>query len=93
MVGDARQLVPVLVHRCNTDFDGNKRRAGSLSLWDLQASYTGFKDMTLTLGAKNVFDTNPPFTNTHLNTQAGYDPTYYDARARFIYGSIRYAFK
>jgi len=77
----------------NTDFEGNQRRAGSLSLWDLQGSYTGFKDWTLTLGAKNLFDRNPPFTNSYLNNQAGYDPTYYDARARFIYGSIRYAFK
>ena len=76
-----------------TDFDGNTRRAGSLSLWDLQGSYTGFKDWTLTLGAKNLFDTNPPFTNSPYNQQAGYDPTYYDARARFIYGSVRYAFK
>ena len=77
----------------NTDFDGNQRRAGSLSLWDLQGSYTGFKDWTLTLGAKNLFDKNPPFTNSTLNNQAGYDPTYYDALARFIYGSIRYTFK
>jgi iron complex outermembrane receptor protein len=78
----------------NTDAAGNNRRVGSLSLWDLQASYTGFKNTTLTLGVKNLFDTNPPFTNSvGLSFQLGYDPTYYDARARFIYGSIRYAFK
>ncbi len=76
-----------------TDFDNNQRRVGSLSLWDLQGSYTGFKDWTLTLGAKNLFDKNPPFTNSPNNQQAGYEPTYYDARARFVYGSIRYAFK
>ena len=78
----------------NTDANGNTRRVGSLSLWDLQASYTGFKNTTLTLGVKNVFDTNPPFTNSvGLTFQLGYDPSYYDARARFVYGSIRYAFK
>ena len=43
---------------------------------------------------KNLFDTNPPFTNSvGLTFQLGYDPSYYDARARFVYGSIRYAFK
>ena len=72
---------------------GTTRRAASLSLWDLQASYAGFKNLTLTLGAKNLFDKNPPFTNSYWNEQAGYDPTYYDARARFVYGSISYAFK
>jgi iron complex outermembrane receptor protein len=75
-----------------TDPDGNLRRVGSMSLWDLQGSYTGFKNFTLTLGAKNIFDTNPPVSNSNLAFQAGYDPSYYDARARFIYGSVRYAF-
>ncbi len=78
----------------NTDENGNTRRVGTLSLWDVQGSYTGFKDLTLTLGVKNLFDTNPPFTNSvGLTFQVGYDPSYYDARARFIYGSVRYAFK
>jgi iron complex outermembrane receptor protein len=76
-----------------TNAEGNFRRVGSLSLWDLQGSYTGFKNWTLTLGVKNLFDTNPPFTN-QLNTfQAGFDPSYYDARARFVYASVGYAWK
>ena len=77
----------------NPDVDGNLRRVGSMSLWDLQGSYTGFKNLTLTLGVKNLMDTNPPFTNSNLTFQGGYDPSYYDARARFVYGSVRYAFK
>jgi iron complex outermembrane receptor protein len=77
----------------NPDVDGNLRRVGSLSTWDLQGSYTGFKNLTLTLGVKNLMDTNPPFSNSNLTFQAGYDPSYYDARARFVYGSVRYAFK
>ena len=47
-----------------TDAEGNLRRVGALSLWDIQGSYTGFKDWTLTLGVKNVLDTDPPFTNS-----------------------------
>ena len=77
----------------NLDPDGNPRRVGSMSLFDVQAQYSGFKNMTLTLGAKNVLDTNPPFTNSNLTFQSGYDPSYYDPRARVVYGSVRYAFK
>lgn len=76
----------------NPDNDGNLRRVGALSLWDVQGSYTGFKNFTLTLGAKNVLDTDPPLTNSNLTFQSGYDPSYYDPRARFVYGSVRYAF-
>ncbi|HUL96266.1 MAG TPA: TonB-dependent receptor [Usitatibacter sp.] len=75
------------------DPNGDLRRVGTLELYDLQGSYTGFKNLTLTLGCKNIFDRNPPLTNQNLTFQAGYDPNYYDARARFVYGQIRYAFK
>jgi iron complex outermembrane receptor protein len=77
----------------NTDPDGNTRQVGSLSIWDLQGSYTGFKNFTLTLGVKNVLDTDAPLTNSNLTFQSGYDPSYYDPRARFVYGSVRYVFK
>ncbi len=77
-----------------TDDDGNPicctRHVGSMSLWDLQGTYTGFKSWTLTLGVKNVFDTNPPLTNQPTTFQVGFDPSYYDARARFVYASIKY---
>jgi iron complex outermembrane receptor protein len=77
----------------NTDNNGDLRRVGSMSLWDVQGSYTGFKNWTLTAGAKNVLDTNPPQTNQNLTFQGGYDPNYYDARARFIYFLVRYEYK
>ena len=62
------------------DPDGNLRRAGSLSLWDIQGSYTGFKNLTLTLGAKNLFDTNPPVTRSTLSRSASTRPTTMRAR-------------
>jgi len=77
----------------STDYFGNERTVGSLSLWDLQASYTGFKNLTLTLGVKNLFDTNPPVSNQSKVFIVGFDPSYYDPRARFVYGSINYKFK
>jgi iron complex outermembrane recepter protein len=76
-----------------TDVNNNYRTVGSLSLWDLQGQYTGFKNLTLTLGVKNLFDTDPPVTNQHYAFQVGFDPSYYDPRARFVYGSVKYAFK
>jgi len=76
-----------------TDPNGDLRRVSSMELYDVQGSWNGWKNVTLTLGAKNVLDRNPPRTNQNLTFQAGYDPNYYDARARFIYGSIRVAFK
>ena len=75
------------------DGSGNARRASSMSLFDLQGQYTGFKNLTLTLGCKNIFDTNPPQTNQIAMFQAGFDAEYYDARARFAYFSVRYGFK
>ena len=76
-----------------TDFDGNLRTVGSLSIWDLQGTYSGFKNTTLTLGVKNLFDRDPPATNQVGNFLAGFDSSYYDPRARFIYGSVTYRFK
>src|SRR5688572_28675682 len=69
------------------------RRVGTLSLWDLYGSYTGFKNWKLTLGVQNLFDRDAPFSNQQLTFQAGYDPSYYDARARFVYGSVQYSFQ
>ena len=75
-----------------TDNDGNLRRVSSMSLWDLQGSYSGIKNLKFTLGVKNLWDTNPPVTNQQYTFQSGYDPSYYDARARFIYGSVNWKF-
>jgi iron complex outermembrane recepter protein len=75
-----------------SDLDGNERTVGSLSLWDLQGTYTGFKNWTLTLGVKNVFDINPPVSNQQTTFQVGFDPSYYDPRARFVYASVKYSF-
>ena len=69
------------------------RPVGSYSVWDLQGRYTGFRNMTLTLGIRNGLDTAPPISNQGNNFQVGIDPTYADPRGRMFYGAIRYAFK
>jgi len=75
-----------------TDANDNFRTVSALSLWDLQGTYSGWKNLTFTLGVKNLLDSNPPLTNQQTTFQAGYDPSYYDARARFIYGSVKVKF-
>ncbi len=77
----------------NTDQNGNLRNVPPVTLWDAQVSYSGFKNLTLTLGMKNVLNTNPPLTNQNNTFQAGYDPSYWDPRGQFLYGSIKYTFK
>ena len=76
-----------------TDIDDNFREVGSLSLWDLQGSYTGLKNWKFVLGVKNLFDTDPPKSNTVGSFVVGFDNSYYDPRARFVYGSVTYTFK
>jgi iron complex outermembrane receptor protein len=77
----------------NPDIEGNPRTVGSLSLWDMQGSYTGFRNWKLTLGVKNLFDRDPPLSNQLTSFIAGFDPSYYDPRARFVYASVTYRFK
>jgi len=75
------------------DIEGNTRHVGTLSIWDLQGSYTGFKNWKFTLGVKNLFDTDPPASNITGSFVVGFDNSYYDPRSRFVYGQVTYAFK
>jgi iron complex outermembrane receptor protein len=73
--------------------DGNSQEDGvtahhvsGQSLFDGQVAYTGFKNIRLAVGARNLFDKNPPLSVPAANYfQAGYDPSMYDPRARFFY--------
>jgi iron complex outermembrane receptor protein len=62
-------------------------------VWDLQGRYTGFRNVRIVLGIKNLFDRDPPFTNQPFSTQVGYDPSYADPRGRSFYANLTYAFK
>jgi iron complex outermembrane receptor protein len=73
--------------------DTPTRRVGAYSIWGINGSYTGFKNWTLTLGVKNLFDRDPPFTRQDRAFQIGYDPYLTDPTGRFYYASVRYAFK
>ncbi len=79
------------------DFNANitqtPRSVGIYETWDVQARYQGVKNVTLTLGAKNLTDRDPPYTNAGGQFAAGYDISYADVRGRFVYAGVRWAFK
>ena len=80
-------------YRAGFDFNGNPREMPSLTLWNLQVAYTGFKNAVLTLGARNIFDKQPAvFVSASNAFQAGYDPSQYDPRGRFLYLTGTYKF-
>ncbi len=72
-----------------------QRRVKSYQTWDLNTTFSGFKDFKISVGVRNLFNTDPPYTNAGGQTsfQGGYDPQYGDPRGRFIYGTVTYAFK
>jgi iron complex outermembrane receptor protein len=75
-----------------TDADG-VREVGTYSTIGLNAAYTAIRNLTLTLGVKNVFDTDPPFTRQNQSFQVGYDPALTDPTGRFWYAGVRLRFK
>ena len=75
------------------DLDGNRHFVPSQSIFDAQVAYTGIKNLKLAVGAKNLFDKNPPLYIPASNQfQAGFDINQYDPRARFVYVTAGYKF-
>ncbi|RQP23449.1 TonB-dependent receptor [Piscinibacter terrae] len=71
------------------------RRVGAYELYDAQVQYTGVKNLSMTVGMKNIFNRPPPYSNAGGQTsfQTGYDPQYGDPRGRFVYATLTYTFK
>jgi iron complex outermembrane receptor protein len=69
------------------------QHVGAFSTWDLQASYGGIKNLTLTAGVKNLFNRKPPEVITAGSYfQTGYDPSYFDPHGQTGYLSANYKF-
>ena len=62
------------------------------STYSLSVSYAGLRNTDLTVGIKNLFDTNPPYTNQGTTFQSGYDPRYTDPLGRTFYVKATYKF-
>jgi iron complex outermembrane receptor protein len=69
------------------------RRVASYETYDLQVAFTGIRSLRLTLGAKNILDRDPPYTNAGGQFAAGYDIAYADVRGRFVYGTATLRFR
>jgi iron complex outermembrane recepter protein len=72
---------------------GTPRQVVAYSTWDAQGRYSGFRNLQFTLGVKNFFDKDPPYTNAAGQFAAGYDISYGDVRGRFVYGAVKYTFR
>ncbi len=76
-----------------TQWTGEPTEMPALSLWNLQVAYSGVKNLTLALGARNLLNEQPEiFVPTSNQFQAGYDTTQYDPRGRFVYLNATYKF-
>ncbi len=73
--------------------DKYKQKVSANSIWALAATYTGFKNLTLSAGVKNLLNTDPPFSNQVPNPQTGYDPRFSDPVGRAVYLRASYNFQ
>lgn len=67
-------------------------QVGSYTRYNVSGSYTGFKNLTLTAGIKNLLNTDPPASNVTDNFQYGYDARYADAIGRAFFVRANYQF-
>ncbi|HEU4853057.1 MAG TPA: TonB-dependent receptor [Telluria sp.] len=71
------------------------RKVDPYSIFNASATYTGFKNLTLTAGIKNLLDEDPPFAITYdSNTGAGssWEPRVADPRGRAYTLTVNYKF-
>lgn len=71
-----------------------RRKISSYTTVNLVATYTGFKDTTLSAGVLNLFDRQPPFTwhNVDNVVGTGWDPRVADPRGMTMTVSASYKF-
>ncbi len=66
----------------------------SYTLYGVSSTYTGFKNLSITGGIKNLLNTDPPFTAHNLDfaAGAGWDPRVADPRGRAYTLRVNYKF-
>jgi iron complex outermembrane receptor protein len=71
-----------------------KAKVESYVVYNLSVNYTGFRNITLTGGIKNLLNTDPPFTahNVDFAAGAGWDPRVADPRGRAYTARVSYKF-
>ena len=75
--------------------ESQKRKVGDYDIWNIAASYGGFKGWQFSAGIKNLFDRDPPFSNQVFTGEGpvGYDPTYANPIGRVFWAAIAYSFR
>ena len=80
-------------YRGGNDLNDNPTFIGAQSIFDANVAYRGIKGMTLSLGVKNLLNTQPDvFVPASNQFQSGYDVTQYDPRGRMVYLGANYKF-
>jgi iron complex outermembrane recepter protein len=74
-----------------TDQDG-VNQVERYYLFDTSVSWTGMKNLTVTAGINNIFDSNPPLTGQNSTFQRGYDPRFTDPLGRSFLLRAAYKF-
>ena len=72
---------------------GFENQVKAYTLVDISGTWSGMKNLAVTLGVKNLFDTKPPFSNQGTVFQKGYDPRYADAVGRAYMVRAAYNFR
>ena len=73
---------------------GANEFVSSYTTFGLFATYTGFKNTSITIGVRNLLDTDPPFTHHNVDNVvgAGWDPRVADPAGRTLTLSAKYSF-
>lgn len=75
------------------DLNGDPYKVPAFTTYGAQFSYTGVKNLKLTVCARNLFDKDPPvFIGAGSHYGMGFDPSQYDSHARFVYCPANYKF-
>jgi iron complex outermembrane receptor protein len=77
-------------HDGNSNITGVGREVSAYDTVDAQINWTGLKQFKFTLGARNIFDKDPPYANYAGNVNnfvGGYDLSYGNPVGRFVYAS------
>jgi iron complex outermembrane recepter protein len=83
-------------HDTASSISGQQRFVRAYETVDSQLFYTGLKGFKLTVGARNLFNRNPPYANyagTANNFVGGYDLSYGDPLGRFVYLTAEYSLR
>ncbi len=72
-----------------------KAKVDSITTYNISASYSGIKNLTLTAGIKNLFDTDPPFSvayDSNGGSGSSWEPRVADPRGRSFILAAEYKF-